>query len=563
MISDLSPNGPEPDSPDVSEHAKVVSNLAEKSSAVKNIDGVWTGGTLGSTVKVIDGKEVAQPGLTGTQFNSHLPLTTKQRYNITWHVPEDFSPRGIDSTELTNEHVQKIIAAIHKLLIDPDKKSSSIVLGHGTDSLANTAHALSLMLQNLDRPIVLTGAQIRLDHLQSDGPRNIALALEMTQRQIGEVCVVFQGKVFRGAAVSKVQAVTEDAMGSPHQPPIAEMHGQDLEMNRKMEILSTKEKNSSIMYFPGMSGSFNVVEMCPSLNNPQAIRKTCKDYDGVVLKGYAAGNIPTNIRNALEKISEHTIVVVAPSAATQGRPEALYAGSPDVSHPSLIFAKGVLASFARTKLEWLHAQGSALGLSDKQLREWMKSRFAINFVGETIAKSALDREQGGGSWPQRYFPNTRKELLTTKELFQGKALEPAAFPEEEVYLHFRKQKQDWLYVRGRSIGLTPPDLDEWVEQRLDLPVQADMRTVEGTWDPRKQQPYWREIFDNPRIFEPAEMPYPVGDGKLSFDNDLGIQSTIPPIRFSGISLRDVTMHVSEEEPANGQHAKPDESRKTA
>ena len=93
---------------------------------------------------------------------------------------------------------------------------------HGTDSLAYTCSALSFMLQNLGKPVILTGSQAPMMELQNDATDNLLGSLIVAGHfVIPEVCLFFNYKLFRGNRATKLSASDFAAFSSPNFPPLA------------------------------------------------------------------------------------------------------------------------------------------------------------------------------------------------------------------------------------------------------------------------------------------------------------------------------------------------------
>lgn len=98
------------------------------------------------------------------------------------------------------------------------------VVLHGTDTLAFTASALSFMLENLTKPVIVTGSQKPIFDARTDGVENFLNALYIAgTHKIPEVCVVFDSKLFRGNRAIKVNANAFDAFDSPNMRPFASL----------------------------------------------------------------------------------------------------------------------------------------------------------------------------------------------------------------------------------------------------------------------------------------------------------------------------------------------------
>ena len=180
---------------------------------------IYTGGTIG----------MAQNPKTG----AHEPIDFA---NLAMHVPEleqvkvhcetvQFDP-PIDSANIVPEHWARIAHTIVDNYVDYD----GFVVLHGTDTMAYTASALSFMLQNLQKPVILTGSQLPIGVLRTDGKENLITAIEMAsahdkigQPMVPEVCVYFQTKLLRGNRSKKLSAEEFNAFHSPNYPALADI----------------------------------------------------------------------------------------------------------------------------------------------------------------------------------------------------------------------------------------------------------------------------------------------------------------------------------------------------
>ncbi len=111
---------------------------------------------------------------------------------------------------------QRIADDIHH---NYDKYDGFVIL-HGTDTMSFTASALSFMLSDLQKPVIVTGSQIPLSQLRSDGQQNLLNALYIAANYpIHEVSLFFNNELFRGNRSSKIRADGFNAFGSPNFPP--------------------------------------------------------------------------------------------------------------------------------------------------------------------------------------------------------------------------------------------------------------------------------------------------------------------------------------------------------
>lgn len=167
------------------------------------------------------------------------------------------------------------------------------VVLHGTDSLAYTCSALSFMLQNLGKPVILTGSQSPIVELQNDATDNLLGSLIIAGHfMIPEVCLFFNYKLFRGNRATKVSASSFDAFASPNFPPLATITSSRTLVSWDLVHRPTHIKPFSIQteshtahvaclrVFPGIKP-----EMVDAVLKLESLR-------GLVLESFGSGNAP-------------------------------------------------------------------------------------------------------------------------------------------------------------------------------------------------------------------------------------------------------------------------------
>ena len=178
----------------------------------KRICILYTGGTIGM-VPTPRGY-APRPGYLGPLLAAMPELTGPEA--PAWDLVE-MDPL-LDSSNIAVGEWNAIGRAIFERYDDYD----GFVVLHGTDTMAYTAGALSFMLENLQKPVVLTGSQIPLCRLRSDGRENLITSLLIAaQGRAAEVCLYFGGKLLRGCRAVKRSADGLQAFFSPNYPPLA------------------------------------------------------------------------------------------------------------------------------------------------------------------------------------------------------------------------------------------------------------------------------------------------------------------------------------------------------
>ena len=163
---------------------------------------IYTGGTIGMGVNPVTG---ALEPLDFKHLKEHLPEFQYIKTDIDIY---QFNP-PIDSSDMSTDSWIKLVSIIGEQY---DMYDGFVIL-HGTDTMAYTASALSFLLENLTKPVILTGSQLPLGQLRTDGKENILTSIELasTYRPDGtpmvpEVCIYFNGHLLRGNRATKQNA---------------------------------------------------------------------------------------------------------------------------------------------------------------------------------------------------------------------------------------------------------------------------------------------------------------------------------------------------------------------
>ncbi|MDO6692397.1 asparaginase [Aliiglaciecola sp. 3_MG-2023] len=220
----------------------------------------------------------------------------------------------IDSSDMSPTDWQNIADDISANYADYD----GFIILHGTDTMAYTASALSFMLEDLGKPVIVTGSQIPLAELRSDGQVNLLNALYIAANYpISEVSLYFNNRLFRGNRSRKVDADGFAAFGSPNYPEL-------LRAGIDIELIAGKisQPTQKIMRVsPVNAQPIGVVTLYPGIS-AEVIRNTIQQpVKALVLLSYGVGNAPQNkaLLAQLKAAQQNDIIVLNCTQCVSGK----------------------------------------------------------------------------------------------------------------------------------------------------------------------------------------------------------------------------------------------------
>lgn len=275
---------------------------------------IYTGGTIGMGKNPETG--VLEP-LDLKHLVSCMPELSMIKTKIETY---QFTP-PIDSSDMSPRLWSQLIRIITEKYNDYD----GFVILHGTDTMAYTASALSFMLENLTKPVILTGSQLPINQLRTDGKENLITSLEIASAAhtdgtaiVPEVCIYFNGKLLRGNRTTKTSADGFNAFESFNFPHLAEA-GVNIVYNEKCILKPDFDKPMT----PHTAIDPNVIvfSLFPGLQE-NIIRHIldASELRSIVMRSFGSGNAPKHqwLNNILQKASERGITIVNISQCLAG-----------------------------------------------------------------------------------------------------------------------------------------------------------------------------------------------------------------------------------------------------
>ncbi len=350
---------------------------------------LYTGGTFGMTGRPLRPMELAE-------LERALPKAGKLVSGV--EVVLERFERLIDSSSITPAYWVNIARHIERNY----EAFDGFVIIHGTDTLAYTASALAFMLEDLRKPVVITGSMLPLLEEGTDAIDNYRLALMVAgHRALGlpaipEVCVAFAGRVLRGCRSRKMGG-RERPFDSPHYPPLAKLQGETLRLFPE-RLLPMPEPGATLRVQDRLDTDVLDITLYPGLR-PETLRAmlALPQARGVVLRAYGAGNAPEDeaFLAALEEaMRERGRAVLVVSQTPYGK-VALghYAASSGLLRAGVISGADMTPEAAITKLMTVMAQA---GDDTARIKELMQQNLRGEMGGHLAGRGFYPR-------PERFF----------------------------------------------------------------------------------------------------------------------------------------------------------------
>lgn len=276
---------------------------------------------------------------------------------------------NIDSSNFTPAVWLQIAKAIFHRMKDYD----GFVVAHGTDTMCYTAAALSFMLQELNKPVVITGSQVPLEEIGSDGRSNLINAVRVAISDLAEVAVVFGSQIIRGTRAKKMSAFDMQAFVSVNDNPLGTI-GLSIKYDDSAHFRSKKKP----LLRAFLNDNVAMIPVYPGIK-PQIIDYLANNHSGIVIEGYGAGNLPTdeniNIIPSIKSAIERNIPVVVCTQCILGSTEMeLYQVGRAALDVGAIPAMDMTPETAMVKLMWVLGQANDLESIDSMMQK--------SFVGE-------------------------------------------------------------------------------------------------------------------------------------------------------------------------------------
>jgi len=306
---------------------------------------IYTGGTIG----------MMQDARTGELRPFNFKALTRQipeleKFDITLSSISFSKP--IDSS---NMH-PAVWVELANLIKDNYAKHDGFVILHGSDTMSYTASALSFMLENLAKPVILTGSQLPIGIIRTDGKENLITAIEIAaakqkgKPRVNEVCIYFEYKLYRGNRTYKYNSAHFDAFKSPNYPELAEA-GVSIQYHTAALLKAPKKR---FVVHTQLDNDIAVLKLFPGLSKKITLSiLTTPGIKAVIMETFGAGNASTEtwFIDALRQAIKAGIIIFNVTQCSEGKViQGMYETSSMLKKIGVVSGSDITFESAVTKL---------------------------------------------------------------------------------------------------------------------------------------------------------------------------------------------------------------------
>jgi len=334
---------------------------------------IYTGGTIGM---VRDKETGSLHPVNGPELYEHIPILGKLDYQIEFY---SFDPL-LDSSNMNPQHWVELVSVIEKNY----EKFDGFVVLHGSDTMAYTASALSFMLENLNKPVILTGSQLPLGMIRSDGRENLVTAIEIAAARqddtpvVPEVAIYFENKLLRGNRTFKYNAENFGAFRSGNYPPLAEV-GINIKYNYNAIL---KPNFKTLKAHTRLDNNITILKLFPGISAESvAAQLAVKALKAVILETYGSGNAMTDewfLEQIRQAIGRGIIVLNVTQCQTGSVEIGKYHTSQELGRIGVISGLDITTESAVAKLMYLFGTGLCKKEIDSLLHVSLRGEITVS-----------------------------------------------------------------------------------------------------------------------------------------------------------------------------------------
>lgn len=327
---------------------------------------IYTGGTIGMVNDVNTGALIP---FNFEQIKENVPELARLDYEMAVH---SFNPI-IDSSNMHPDQ-WRILA---ELIKENYEEFDGFVILHGSDTMSFTASALSFLLKNLAKPVVLTGSQLPIGEIRTDAKENLITALEIaaTKRKgkavVPEVCIYFDNQLFRGNRSIKYNTEKFEAFRSPNYPILAEAGVQLTFFHNDILPVPTEPFYIQTEF----DANIGVLKIYPGMTEEVVFAVTKSKVKAIVLETFGSGNTTTAkwFTDALADAIKAGKIIVDISQCQRGSVQlGMYETSSELKKMGVVSGYDMTFETAVTKLMYFLGGN----LSSEEIKQQMETSIA-------------------------------------------------------------------------------------------------------------------------------------------------------------------------------------------
>lgn len=304
--------------------------------------------TTGGTIASRESANGLQPALSASDVLQAFSYDTS-RFVIATQGLFD-----MDSSNIQPEEWQIIARKIEQEYENYD----GFVITHGTDTMAYSASALSYILQNLAKSVVLTGSQIPIGQDISDAQTNLTTALWAVEAGVWGVTVAFNRRIIRGTRAVKVSTMSFDAFQSVNAPYLAQINTDGIHVSDDGHQFIRQDQPFTVL--PNLYNKVFLLKVIPGTQPDLIESLPALGYKGLVIEAFGAGGIHylhRDLLQSLERLIDKGVLVVICSQCLYDRSDlTLYEVGRRLMDIGVVPAFDMTTEAIVTKLMWIWGQ---------------------------------------------------------------------------------------------------------------------------------------------------------------------------------------------------------------
>lgn len=326
---------------------------------------IYTGGTIGMIENPVT--HALEP-FDFTHLIDNVPKIKMLEYGID---NLQFQP-PIDSSDMNPSYWSQIARAIEE---NYNRYDGFVVL-HGTDTMAYTASALSFMCENLHKPVIITGSQLPIGEVRTDGEENLITALQIAaatnvwgEPMVQEVAILFENYLWRGNRSTKMSADNFNAFKSNNYPPLAKI-GLGINFNEEALMRAGVKRPLKVRY--EMDTNVMFLDLHPGMSEPMLrYHLATPGVKGIVMRTFGAGNGPTCawfLEAVKEAVDRGVVILNVTQCVNGGVHSNRYVSGDRLSAAGVVSGHDITSEAAIAKLMYLFG----LGLEPSEVRKYLE-----------------------------------------------------------------------------------------------------------------------------------------------------------------------------------------------